>query len=108
MTNSSVENVNKSAFWVLDAGFFSINNNDISKGIDGTVQVENAFQCNTISHLDFTNNYWGTDNPDSIEAWIHDYNDSDKACYTIDYQPFRGVSTPTKKRSMGSLKAMFR
>ena len=66
-------------------------------------------QVNTVTnHLDFTDNYWGTDNPDSIQAWIRDRNDSEDACYFVDYEPFSDVPLPTERKTMGGLKAMFR
>ncbi len=61
-------------------------------------------------HVDMTDNYWGTDNPDTIAAWISDANDE----YThpmngyVDFLPFSDVPLATDKPSLGGLKAMFR
>ncbi len=61
-------------------------------------------------HVDLTNNYWGTDNPDTIAAWISDANDE----YThqmngyVDFLPFSVVPLSTEKSSLGGFKAMFR
>ena len=60
------------------------------------------------AHLDFTNNYWGTSNPDSIEAWIWDGNDDPYIHAIIDYEPFYSQPIPTEKKGVGDIKAMFR
>lgn len=57
--------------------------------------------------LDFTDNYWGTDEPDSIAAWIQDANDVDSD-YTVLFEPFRTVSTPVETRRLGDIKKLFR
>ena len=59
-------------------------------------------------HLDFTNNYWGTSEPDSIAAWIKDGIDDPGTHAIIDFEPFSTVPLPTEKKSMGDIKAMFR
>jgi len=55
-----------------------------------------------------TNNYWGTDSPDSIQALIRDINDSADACYSVDFEPFSPIPTPTQTKSLGGFKALFR
>ncbi len=60
------------------------------------------------THLDLTHNYWGTADPDSIQNLIYDYHDSTAACNIIDYIPFLDTTTPTEKKSMGGIKALFR
>jgi len=59
-------------------------------------------------HLDFTNNYWGTDDPDSIQALIHDRHDSDDVCRYVDFEPYLDESTPVKTKSLSDLKSLFR
>lgn len=109
MLSSVTKDILQESFSITSAGPMSVNNCDIAHGGRGSVNVISGFElCSNPVHLDFSDNYWGSSSTDSIEAWIHDFNDSDKSCYAIDYQPFRGVSTPTQKKSMGSLKAMFR
>ncbi|PIV80563.1 hypothetical protein COW53_08980 [bacterium CG17_big_fil_post_rev_8_21_14_2_50_64_8] len=59
-------------------------------------------------HFDMTDNWWGTTDPDSIQALIFDYNDDPASGYIIDWQPFKSEPVPTEKKSLGSVKSMFR
>lgn len=58
--------------------------------------------------LDFTGNYWGTTDPDSIAAMITDQNDDPALQCIVQFEPFADGPVPNEKRSMGSIKAMFR
>ncbi len=63
-------------------------------------------------HLDMTGNWWGTTEPDSIAAWIHDGNDvmwppGGLVECTVDFQPFATGPVPNEKQSLGGLKALF-
>ena len=106
--NSSIENVSDCAFLIAFFGSLSVNGCDLAKGERGVVWVTDEPTSSIVEHLDFTNNYWGTDNPDSIQAWIRDRNDSEDARYFIDWEPYSDVPLPTEKKTMGGLKAMFR
>ncbi len=60
-------------------------------------------------HLDMTDNWWGTTDPDSIAAWIHDGNDvmwPPLEC-TVDFQPFATGPVPNEDKSLGDLKALY-
>lgn len=57
--------------------------------------------------LDFEDNYWGTDDPDSIRSLISDRNQNSEAWFYIDYEPFRSESTPNQPKSFSSMKALF-
>jgi len=59
-------------------------------------------------HFDMTENWWGTTDPDSIQAWIFDGQDSPDVGVIIDWYPFKSVPVGNKKRNSGSLKALFR
>jgi len=108
ITNSIITGVTDCSILLNDVGTLTVNNCNLAKGERGVVYVQDIPNCNIPTHLDFTNNYWGTDNPDSIQAWIRDHNDSNQACSIVDYEPFRGISTPVQEKSIGSIKAMFR
>lgn len=58
--------------------------------------------------LDMTNNWWGTADPDSIQAWIYDGNDRPEDPYFIQWDPFLASPLPVQKKSMGGVKALFR
>ena len=80
---------------------------DLARGADFIVRAVEEMQDLSPVILDLTNNYWGTDNPDSIRAWIHDGNDFE-TCYFVEFEPFRSESTPAESKSLGALKSLFR
>jgi hypothetical protein len=84
----------------------TLNNNDIIKSGDYAAKIGQYFY--EIVTNDLTNNYWGTSDPDSIEAWIWDYDDDPVTRAYIDYIPFSDIPLPTEKKSLGGVKAMFR
>ena len=62
--------------------------------------------------IDLRNNYWGTDNADSISAWIFDGNDPQDPFYDTNlsnvlYEPFSPVPVEAEESSVGSLKSQF-
>lgn len=59
-------------------------------------------------HYDMRNNWWGTDNPDSIRSWIFDHNDDPDCGYVIDWQPYTGQPVSVEQKSFGDLKSLFR
>jgi len=76
----------------------TLNGNDILKSGDYAAKIGQYL----------TNNYWGTSDPDSIAAWIWDYNDDPVTRSYIDFIPFSDIPLPTEKKSLGDVKAMFR
>ncbi len=58
--------------------------------------------------VDFTNNYWGTTEADSISAWILDGLDDPDIEAIVDFEPFSPVPLPTEQKSMSDIKRMFR
>lgn len=58
--------------------------------------------------IDMSNNYWGTDNPDSIRAWIEDGEDLEDWPYFINWMPYSDHPVEVKKQSLDGLKALFR
>jgi hypothetical protein len=63
-----------------------------------------------VAHFDMTNNWWGTTDPDSIQAWIRDRNDFPEYpfFYQVDFEPFLEGPVPVKKSSLGGFKSLFR
>jgi len=108
ITNSLFEDVGECSLAVENAGSLSVWNSDLAKGNLGVVFVVDGTPCSHTGTLHMTNNYWGTDNPDSIRAWIWDSNDSEDGCYSVDFEPFESESTPTEKQSLGGFRSMFR
>ncbi len=103
-----IEDVEDCSFKVGYIGSLTVNNCDLARGREGVVAIMEQFEPCPPQVLDMSDNYWGTDNPDSIQAWIFDAADSDSACYLIDYTPFRNESTPARRESLGGVKSLFR
>jgi hypothetical protein len=59
-------------------------------------------------HFDARNNYWGTDNPDSIQAWIEDWHDDPEIPIIVDWDPFEPSIVATKKTTLDGVRALFR
>lgn len=108
MFDCVIESVSECSFDIIDCGPLVVRNCDLAKGNLGVVRVYDLFSCSNTGILDLRNNYWGTDNPDSIRAWIQDSEDSDQACYTVDFEPFLTHSTPTEKKSLGGIRSLYR
>ena len=62
--------------------------------------------------VDLTENYWGTDDPAQIAAWIDDYNDyppQDLWHYVIfDFTPYADQPVQTERTTLGAVKSLFR
>lgn len=89
----------------------SIRNSTLAKGERFVVMDANptSIDLDMPITLDMTNNWWGTADPDTIQAWIFDSNDQPARPYFyINWDPFRSEPLPAKKHSLGSIKAMFR
>jgi hypothetical protein len=95
-------------FYISFTGGMHVNGCDLSGGVRGIVWCEDRPPCADVMTLDFTQNYWGTDDPDSISSLIRDNNDSSDACFLIDFLPFASESTPKEPRTLGDVKRMFR
>ncbi len=108
MINSIVEDVDDCSIRINSIESLTVHECDLAKGDRGVVYIPDRTNCLSTFHLDMTNNYWGTDNPDSIQAWIHDRNDTDLACFWVDYEPFYSTHTPVQTKNLGGLKALFR
>ncbi len=67
-----------------------------------------AFPYPPIRVLDLTNNYWGTESPDTIASWIFDWNDDVRIYGKVQFEPFDGQPVAAEPKSWGDLKALFR
>ncbi|HPF35742.1 MAG TPA: hypothetical protein PLH84_10005 [Candidatus Krumholzibacteria bacterium] len=80
--------------------------NHIFKAGVGTVDVQ--FYTVPDQGLDFSGNWWGTSDADSIAAWIHDVHDDSGLVADVEYEPYLTAPVPAEKAGMGDLKRMFR
>ncbi len=93
--------------------FMDFHGNDILNGGGMSVKVvAGDVNCPDPCHVDLSGNYWGTDDPDQISAWIDDHSDYEPPDWIhrviIDFEPFSPVSVPVTPMSWGALKALFR
>ncbi len=89
---------------------FTFNNNHIFRGEEETdlyVRTNNDWSY-WEEHLDFTNNYWGTTDPEEISQWIFDGNDSEDVTMYVDFLPLADGTVSTDKTTLDGLKAMYR
>ncbi len=92
----------------LGRGFLDLHNNHILKGKGSlTVYTYNYNIYDDVVH-DLTNNWWGTTDTDSIEAWILDIHDNPDEHVEILYDPILESPVPSEKKSMSDLKSLFR
>ena len=84
------------------------NGNHIHKGAGPVIQAYYSYPTQYTWTLDFRDNYWGTTEADSIAAWILDSVDNPEMPATVEYLPFSEVPVETERRSMGSVKSLFR
>ncbi|MCP4290492.1 MAG: hypothetical protein GY780_01485 [bacterium] len=59
-------------------------------------------------YFDMTDNWWGTTEKDSIQAWIEDGLDIPDYPFFVVWDPFRDEAVSQKKTSLGGLKPRFR
>jgi len=85
-------------------GIVEIHDSTILNGGGWSVLCNNS--TNPDCSIDMTNNHWGTDSQDQIEAWISDAIDNPDLCCTVDFVPFNGP-VATEARSWGSVKGLF-
>lgn len=94
-------------FAYLGSGF--VRNSRLAKGTRFAVFDAGGLPRDGVVHFDMMNNWWGTDDPDSIQAWIFDGNDQpERPYFFIDWSPFMAEPTAAEARSLGGVKSMFR
>jgi len=97
----------------IDSGWdIQVNGNHILPGAGVSVDASVWRNlCPEVCHIDFTGNYWGTNDPAEIEDRIIDYHDFNPIegfhWAVIDFDPFEEDEVRTERRSWGSLKSLF-
>ncbi len=59
-------------------------------------------------YLDFTDNYWGTTDPQEISTWILDGYDYPECTMYVDFEPMADGPVTTESATWGGVKALFR
>ncbi len=85
----------------------------LAKGDRGVVLYqphlrEEGKGASVVNDFDMRDNFWSTDSPDSIQAWIEDNTDDQVINYRILWEPFNGGAVPSKSFTLGSFKSLFR
>ncbi len=84
----------------------SLQGNHIFKESDYAIKTR--YFMNEFIELDFTNNFWGTTDPDEIAEWILDVNDDSANHVVVNFLPIADGEVPTESTTLDGLKAMFR
>lgn len=84
-----------------------LHGNHILHGEGTSVYLE-TFLNPPLRVLDLTNNYWGTASADTIASWIYDGHDNPAIYGEVLYEPFSAGVIPTKTKSLGGVKRMYR
>lgn len=63
---------------------------------------------NNIIHIDMTDNWWGTADPDSIQAMIEDGMHDPSIYFIVDWDPYKDEPVPNEKENFGGIKSIFR
>lgn len=108
MTRCVFENVSEASVYIEKARGIQINDCDLAQGEQYAVKVVQFDWDPGVHELDFTNNYWGTDDAGEIAAMIHDANAHDGTNYVVVFEPFRTESVPVVPVSLSDIKRMFR
>ncbi len=105
-TNVVVEGTSSEAFSISSNSSVLVNNSHILPSSGVGVMTSAYFGDPYI--LNYSGNYWGTTDADSIATMIQDSQDDPSVHCTVKFEPFANGPVPTEKKSFGSFKAMFR
>jgi len=83
-------------------------NHILNGGTDYSVKIRGYGSYSNSPVVDLRNNYWGTDDPAQIDAWIYDIHDDPSEDTEVLYQPFSDVPLPTEKKSLDGFKSLYR
>ena len=91
---------------IQDSSAASFHGNDILRGTAPYIRIMN-YLSPAIASLDFTGNWWGTTDADSIVAHLEYTNVGPELGVDVLWQPYLAESVPSKQSSVGELKARF-
>jgi len=97
-----------STLYLSSAPSLSGSGNHILNGGGHSVKLRGYGDYSNNPTVDLRNNYWGTDDPAQIDAWIYDIHDDPSEDTEVLYQPFSDVPLPTEKESLGGFRSMYR
>lgn len=107
---TTVANVASATLVIADRGSGTFRDCILAKGERFVVYdwYGSAKDDGPVVHYDMRNNLWGTDNPDSIQAWIADGVDDPTCNYIIDWRPYTGEPIRLESKNLGNLKGLYR
>lgn len=59
-------------------------------------------------YMDFTNNYWGTTDPEEISTWIFDGHDDPNVWIYVEFEPMADGPVPVQQQTWTEVKGLFR
>ena len=83
-------------------------NHFLNGGTEFSIVLQYYGEYSNNPKVDLRGNYWGTNDPAQIDAWIYDIHDDPNEDTEVLYQPFSDVPLPTEKKSLGSFKSLYR
>lgn len=95
------------AFYLITQAEFDLHNNQILPGGSFSVLLGDYPGAGSPAVLDFSENYWGTSDPDSVASLIWDGNDDPAIHAVVDFEPLLNAPIATESKSMSQLKALF-
>jgi len=84
---------------------------NLDKGLNYVATVPQGLAVENPSietRVDIRNNWWGTADPDSIQAWIFDAVDDSTQTVIFDWYPYLDEPVTNDRTTPGGLKRMFR
>ncbi len=109
MRNCDIQSVEDTSILGRSYGYASITGCNLAAGERGAVWIGERWEgCGETRTLDFTDNWWGTADRDSIASLIRDHLDDEDRCYIVDFEPFREEVAPTQVINLGDVKSLFR
>jgi hypothetical protein len=95
------------AFYLITQREFDLQNNVFEKGDGYVVYARDYPDSANPAVLDFSGNYWGTTNPDSIATLIWDGNDDSSVHAVVEFVPFLANPVAAETQTFGSFKTLF-
>jgi len=106
--NNVIRGGSETAIYVYaDKPGMVVSHNHIVKGSGHAVEVQPYYNAPFVTHLDFSENWWGSSNAENIATWIWDANDDQDIHAFVDFDPPLDHPVSTETSSIGRLKATY-
>ncbi len=96
-----------SVFFFRNSGQAVVHDSHLFRNGTYTINCSQPAELGLVVH-DFTQNYWGTTDPETIASWINDQNDDPNNFSIVQYLPTADGPVAVENKSWGNVKALFR